>query len=1646
MHVLNRLSHAGAAGSKSVIIGAAIFSLLTLLLLTADHSRLKPQFHTSHKQIDRLAQQQVLESFGKLPMTFEANQGQADADVKFMSRGNGYTLFLTANEAVLSLQKPADQKKLHPAGDQSPAFADQVPATNKKSPNKSADAKRAQLRIRLIGANPQPQVSGVHELPGKSNYFIGNDPGKWHTDICNYSQVKYRDVYPGVDLVYYGKQQQMEFDFIVAPGFNPGRIKFAVEGASRIDKDLRGDLILQTSCGDICVQRPRVYQQSHGINKEISGDYAMCDNQEICLRVSDYDLNEPLIIDPVLTYSYIPICAYSEVYGIAVDEQGNTYLAGRTTDGDFPTKNAVQPDMGSPLYLYEGDAFVTKLDASGTQIVYSTYLGGHDDDGARGIAVDSKGNAYITGFTQYFWHDPVFPLKNPLQQYGGGQSDAFVVKLNPEGNALAYSTYLGGGEDGIWGYGEDIGQDIAVDASGNAYITGSTDSEDNPATPENEAFPLKNPYQSKRRGPTDAFLAKINADGSALVYSTYLGGNEARNYAASTWAEGIAVDDLGNAFIAGHTSAYNFPVINAVQPACGGDGNGWPGDAFVSKFNPSGSGLIFSTYLGGASGEHAKDIALDQSGNAYICGWTMSDNFPNKNGLQTTFSGGTCDGFVTKLSTAGEMVYSTFLGGSGYDAWSGREWKGIQIAVDREGHAYVEGETQSTDFPVKDALQASKIENPTYNANDIFITKLDPSGQSLVFSTYLGGLGNDEPGGIAVDSQGSAYFTGIGSENFPQQPVRSSYIWGLFIAKIGVPQPLRQVGIYQEIKLASSAGFSTNKKDYVVTFDKHQADVIEVDTDSVLVRVPPDLIGDRSKADAWPDSSIREVTVVVKGVHAPGDTVLISQSQVIFHPPQRLLYDNVTRAEPPLMQGILQGKGRGFRQAFIFLGPNPQLADEQQGTVGVRIKNTRAIFPKPLKLLTLALSPPRPPVYPQGEFFSASTDGLLNPTEGNLINPGMQNAGMQFDVDLPGVYVVVVEASESSSGPFPAQFQIHIAGNAGLPRKVVNGIPQPPRATRLDILFNNPAPRPEILASNNLALGSFAETAAFKFANPLATSRFAIAVLVPPAGNPLGFPFGTAPVRSAPPARAGLLRSGNPPVIDPTVPTALSPDAVIPAPGTVVDYTQVPIPASPDAPGPMRDALYNILWTNDGVGVALPFPEVTNVTSLILDMGSGNEIVDGTAADLKVFALGSGTYSVAASNTPFADTFVPVGTGAGQLEFDLSGSGLTSARYIRIAAVAGIPVIDAVQSLHFFVDSIQPTAGPVADVGFAAITMRRQKAPVTPLDPFLELIGPDGSALGENESAFGDETSQDRSDAALTQVPLSQQGFYRFLARGYDDQPDEQSFGNFFTRLETAGNYDKEKIKISSRSEKETEAQKHGLINTTRQRDSFLFEAAPGTTVNIVVKGTGTNPLPDPVVELYDPEDFLIAANDNAQGRGRNAALTITLPATAVPLAPPINRQGGLPLPNPSTYRIVVMGTDGESGQQVLPNGVAHIRQVNGGSYELKVFTGEVADVRESAGAELPEEYVLRTCYPNPFNSQTVIEYELPAASEVELIVYNQQGQRLAILVNGRRDAGFHMADWNGCDVSGRPVASGIYFYRIKAGNFVAVRKTMLVR
>lgn len=690
---------------------AALLPLASTFYAFASEPLLAPQDQNS---LSPSQQGRIVAVYGELPLSFETNQGQLDSQVRFLSRGDGYSLFLTSTEAVFSLLRKT-------CSEPRPRFAT-LPKP-KSLPCKTASASSV-LRMKLIGSNRNSQIDGEEELPGKSSYFVGNDPSKWHSNLSNYRKVQYRDVYPGIDLVYYGNQRQLEHDFVVAPGADPGVISLSFTGAQHISLGHEGDLVLDTTDGKLAFKRPVIYQEIAGVRQRVSGSYKLRGKNEVGFAVADFDRTRPLVIDPVLTYStYFGGSKYTVAFNGTVDSAGSFYVSGYTESPDFPLKSPIVHQLNS------SQLFVSKLSPNGDRLEYSTFFGGTSPEdltfySQAPIAVDSQGNAYISGTTS----DRDFPVLNAIQPTLKGAENAFVTKIDPAGSALVYSTYLGGSSS-------EQAYGIAVDAAGEAIVTGFTNSSD---------FPLVKPLFSKF---TSGYVSKLSADGSRFVYSTYLGGSALSNgKSTATRIEAVATDASGNAYLTGYTTSTDFPTARPIQAQLNGFQN-----AFVTKIDPAGTTLVYSTYLGGSSDDRAYAIAVGPGGDTFIAGSTSSRDFPTLAAhFRLPFAKN--NAFVTHLNADGSaLVFSTLLGGRLHNPVSSAS----SVAVDPLDNVYVAGTTSAVDFPVVSALQ------PTVNSGlHAFITELSPSGTESVYSTVLGGSVAEGIYGLAADKDGSVYAAG----------------------------------------------------------------------------------------------------------------------------------------------------------------------------------------------------------------------------------------------------------------------------------------------------------------------------------------------------------------------------------------------------------------------------------------------------------------------------------------------------------------------------------------------------------------------------------------------------------------------------------------------------------------------------------------------------------------------------------------------------------------------------------------------------------------------------------------------------------------------------------------------------------------------
>lgn len=649
-------------------------------------------------------------------LSFEANHGQSDAQVKFLSRGSGYTLFLTPTEAVLSLRQ--EQK-------QNPAV----------------------LRMSLVGANSNPKIVGEDELAGKVNYFRGRDSGDWRSGVSTYAKVSYDEIYPGVDMVYYGKQRQLEYDFIVAPNSDPNKIRLAFTGARSLRLDETGDLVLKTVGGEVRQQRPLAYQHIDGRRVEVSANYILTGKRAISFKLGNYDPSRPLVIDPVINYStYLGGSGQEEGNDIAVDADGFIYVTGWTSSVNYPVRDAIKPTCHS-CQNWSYDAFVTKINpwASGdSSLVFSTFWG-HSSGGGmnegRALAIDSANNIIIAGVTTA----PNFPttpngLQPTFQMFSG--ANGFITKFDATGSTLLYSTFLLGNN-------ADEATDLAVDGEDNLYVGGRTGSTNFKV--------LLGGFQPTHAGVWDGFIMKFEPAGVGydLKYSSFLGGQ------SSDSITNIAVDTFGHIYMTGATQSADlsftpyydgFPFVNGFQSTLGAGS-----DSFLAKIDPSlpgTSSLVYSTFLGGNGNENAAvqlgGIAVDNTAQpqVYVTGTTNSSNFPLRDAYDSTLGG--YDVFITRIDTAqvgdASLIYSTFLGGAALDY-------GHDIALDLQGQIYVTGMTQSNNFPLTPCALADAP------FADGFITVLNPAGSALVFSTYLGGNNGDQINALALHG-GAIHVTG----------------------------------------------------------------------------------------------------------------------------------------------------------------------------------------------------------------------------------------------------------------------------------------------------------------------------------------------------------------------------------------------------------------------------------------------------------------------------------------------------------------------------------------------------------------------------------------------------------------------------------------------------------------------------------------------------------------------------------------------------------------------------------------------------------------------------------------------------------------------------------------------------------------------
>jgi Abnormal spindle-like microcephaly-assoc'd, ASPM-SPD-2-Hydin/Beta-propeller repeat len=761
----------------------------------------------------------VSAAYARLPLSFEKNVGQTDAQVRYTARGQGYLLFLTPTEAVLALRSPDTPSRGRAASD---SLVREPHPAQKAPDGGEVAAKNDALHLGFVGANPDPRITGDNLLEGRSNYFVGDDPRQWHTNVPNYARVKYESIYPGIDLVYYGNQIELEFDLVVSPGADPNKVRFNLLGARKLALNSQGDLVVSLGAREISLHKPVLYQTAGQARKPVEGHYVLGKNHQVAFEAGPYNTSRALIIDPTLAYStFLGGSDEDQGKAIAVDASGNAYIAGNTASVDFPTL--------SP-FATAGEIFVTKLNPTGSALIYSSYFGGSISGSPlvatncgpwpclSGLAIDSAGNAYITGVA-YSGFPAVNQIPNACDASCQADGGTFVAKINAAGSAVDYASVIGGG----------LSSAIAVDSSGSAYVVGETFIQ--------KDFPIVNALQPAFGGATnDAFLFKVNAAGSQLVYSTFLGGNGVDQ------ATGVAVDASGNAYVAGTTfslaSANNFPTVNQIQGACVGScrTGAYQDDVFISKINASGSALTYSSLLGGSGNDSAAatgyffegaSLALDPSGNAYVAGITApnagTNDFPSTTGafqatpLSCTGSICTAQGFVTKINSSGTaLVYSTFFGTNNDMA---TDIVTQDIAVDSSGDVAIVGEFGKT-FPLVNPLY------PNYLLLEPSAAVLNPAGSALLFSSNLtqtSGIGAAQDGvfGVTFESPGNLFVTGGGCSAIPvtagafQSACKGTF--NAFVANITFAASTPPVGVSPASLMFASQTVGTNSASQAVT-------------------------------------------------------------------------------------------------------------------------------------------------------------------------------------------------------------------------------------------------------------------------------------------------------------------------------------------------------------------------------------------------------------------------------------------------------------------------------------------------------------------------------------------------------------------------------------------------------------------------------------------------------------------------------------------------------------------------------------------------------------------------------------------------------------------------------------------------------------
>jgi hypothetical protein len=627
------------------------------------------------------AEATVRADYGKIRLAFEPNRGQAESQTSYLARGNGFLLSIEPDGSRLTM---ADR------------------------------GKSAEIRCRLLGSNRASRLEALDPLPGHSSYFRGRDVSKWITGIPNFAKVRAAGVYAGIDLVYYGNQSALEYDFVLAPGADPRAIRLRFDGVRSMRIDGEGNLVLSTAAGEFTERRPVVYQTTGSERRPVAGRFVLVGRRTVSFQLAAYDRSRPVVIDPVLIYaSFLGGADLDEGHAVAADAGGNLYLTGRT--------------LSTPAG--DSDVLVRKISPDGSTFLYNADLGGSDNDIGNAIAVFSDGSAYVGGRTR----SGDFPVFNAFQNANLGVNNAFVLRLDPSGSNLIFSTYVGGSTD-------DRGYALALDTQGSVYLAGGASSTDFPTSP--------GAFQRLNRGGLDCFVVKFDSSGNG-IWGTLVGGG------SDDQAFGIAVDANGNSYITGQTNSDSYPQVNPPFQHSRHGGL----DAFVTEITADGSGLVYSTFAGGGNDDTGNAIAVDPNGNAYVAGTTASGDFPTTNGaFQTGYAGGSSDAFVLAYTANGQfLMFSTLVGSHGTDEGNG-------IALDGANDVFLIGDTNSDQYPVT----ANAIQPNRAGGFDVVFSVLDSRGSQLLYSTFFGGSGDDFGLAVAADADANAYFTGATSSNdFP---------------------------------------------------------------------------------------------------------------------------------------------------------------------------------------------------------------------------------------------------------------------------------------------------------------------------------------------------------------------------------------------------------------------------------------------------------------------------------------------------------------------------------------------------------------------------------------------------------------------------------------------------------------------------------------------------------------------------------------------------------------------------------------------------------------------------------------------------------------------------------------------------------------